>query len=204
VYSDYGWESSDETEANQLLFPYVCGRIRDERESLRVLDIGCGNGGLARRLSAMGHDVLGIDISGDGVRLAPEHVPSAGFRVASIYNEDFHAQVGADFDVVTALEVIEHLFRPAVRVERAKSALKPGGLFLFSNPYLGYLKNLALSLLNAWDRHFTVDWEGGHITFFSKRSLEKLLRDSGFRQIAFTGAGRAPLLWKSMLMEGRK
>jgi 2-polyprenyl-6-hydroxyphenyl methylase/3-demethylubiquinone-9 3-methyltransferase len=75
--------------------------------------------------------------------------------------------------------------------------LKPGGVIILTTPYHGYLKNLALSLLNAWDKHFTVDWEGGHIKFFSPKTLSAMLKEAGFGEIEFRGAGRLPYLWKT-------
>ncbi len=75
---------------------------------------------------------------------------------------------------------------------------------VLSTPYHGYLKNLAISLIGGWDRHFTVHWEGGHIKFFSKRTLVRMAAAVGFRNIEFYGAGRLSGLWKSVVMTGRK
>jgi hypothetical protein len=85
----------------------------------------------------------------------------------------------------------------------ARKALAPGGRFIVSTPYHGYLKNIALAVSGKFDRHFSVLWDGGHIKFFSRRTLAQMLADEGFEVVTFVGAGRLPLLWKSMIVEAR-
>ena len=50
------------------------------------------------------------------------------------------------------------------------------------------------------DHHYTALWDGGHIKFWSRETLTKLLEEFGFRVTDFRGAGRLPYLWKSMLV----
>jgi 2-polyprenyl-6-hydroxyphenyl methylase/3-demethylubiquinone-9 3-methyltransferase len=83
---------------------------------------------------------------------------------------------------------------------RAAELLKPDGFLLVSTPYHGYAKNLALSVVDGWDKHHTVDWDGGHIKFFSVRTLRTLAVEEGFEPSFFRGVGRWPYLWKSMIL----
>lgn len=71
---------------------------------------------------------------------------------------------------------------------------------IISTPYHGYLKNLALAATGKLDNHFTVLWDGGHIKFWSVKTLSKLLEEYGFEVVEFKGSGRIPYLWKSMLL----
>ena len=73
-----------------------------------------------------------------------------------------------------------------------------------TTPYHGYLKNLALSLAGKWDHHHTALWHGGHIKFWSRRSLTKLLTAESFLHQQFLGVGRLPWLWNSMVLVMRK
>lgn len=146
----------------------------------------------------MGHTVTGIDASQSGIDTARRREPRATFHRRNIYDPTPEEWVG-QFDVVVSLETIEHLQFPAVLVERAREALRPGGSLIVSTPYHGYLKNLALALTGRWDRHFTALWDGGHIQFFSKKTLGELLRREGFEGVRFRGCGRVPGLWMSMV-----
>jgi SAM-dependent methyltransferase len=107
------------------------------------------------------------------------------------------------FDVVISSDVIEHLFYPKELARFAKQCLKPNGQLIVTTPYHGYWKNLALALLNAMDRHHSVLWDGGHIKFFSVKTLSQLLNEEGFNDIQFKFAGRLPYLWKGMLASAR-
>jgi hypothetical protein len=85
----------------------------------------------------------------------------------------------------------------------ARKLLPVGGYLVISTPYHGYLKNIALSIFNKWDKHHTVLWHGGHIKFWSRKTLTQLLQDNGFEVVGFVGAGRFPYLWKSMILVAR-
>jgi 2-polyprenyl-3-methyl-5-hydroxy-6-metoxy-1,4-benzoquinol methylase len=108
------------------------------------------------------------------------------------------------FDVVVSTEVIEHLFSPHLLPIYARGALKQGGYLIITTPYHGYLKNLALAILNKWDHHHTALWHGGHIKFWSRATLTQLLTENGFQVVDFSGVGRLPYLWKSMVLVAQK
>ena len=76
----------------------------------------------------------------------------------------------------------------------------PGGLVIVSTPYHGYLKYLAIALPNRWDAHHCPWYDGGHVKFWSRRSLTQLLEQNGFRVVDFVGVGRFPWLWNSMVL----
>jgi hypothetical protein len=78
------------------------------------------------------------------------------------------------------------------------------GILIITTQYNGYFKNLMIALLNKSDTHFNPLWEGGHIKFFSKNTLEKLIYRNGFKLENFYGAGRIPYLWKSMILVCKK
>jgi 2-polyprenyl-6-hydroxyphenyl methylase/3-demethylubiquinone-9 3-methyltransferase len=71
-------------------------------------------------------------------------------------------------------------------------------------PYHGYLTNLVIAASGRSDAHFNPFWDDGHIKFFSVTSLERILRESGFIEIAIGGIGTVPFLWKSMVAVARK
>ncbi len=206
AYGDYGWTFSepDHTDA-YLLEPIVAmlPPLPADRHG-RALDLGCGNGWLSAWLAARGWQVVGVDPSSSGIERARESYPGVRFEVL-FAGTDLLERLGTEpFDLVVSTEVVEHLYAPRQWAAAAHAALQPGGTFLCSTPYHGYLKNLVLAATGQLDAHFTVLWEGGHIKFWSRASLGRLLTEAGFEQLVFRGAGRLPLLWKSMVMGGRK
>jgi hypothetical protein len=59
-------------------------------------------------------------------------------------------------------------------------------------------------LAGHWDRHANPLWDGGHIKLWSRTTLSALLREAGFENLQFRGAGRCPALWMTMIMSGDK
>jgi 2-polyprenyl-3-methyl-5-hydroxy-6-metoxy-1,4-benzoquinol methylase len=199
----YDYASAEEAWSNGYVAQHVLKRLRAEPNIRRVLDAGCGNGTLTARIAAEGFEVTGFDSSTSGIVHARAAFPAARFEVASVY-DDLSGRFGDVFDACVCVEVIEHLYDPRIFVGRVCDVLRPGGLFIVSTPYHGYLKNLALALTGKMDRHFTALWDGGHIKFWSRSTLTDLLAERGFDVIHFAGAGRIPFVWKSMIATARK
>jgi 2-polyprenyl-6-hydroxyphenyl methylase/3-demethylubiquinone-9 3-methyltransferase len=153
-----------------------------------------------RAIKDQGFDVCGFDPSKEGIELASSANPDIRFLNIGVYDQPPEEWLGA-FDLVVSTEVVEHLYNPRALPAFAKKVLKPGGHALITTPYHGYLKNLALSVLDKWDAHHTVFWEHGHIKFFSRHTLKKLFEDDGYQTCSFKGLGRLPWLWMTMLME---
>lgn len=61
-----------------------------------------------------------------------------------------------------------------------------------------------LSLADHWDKHLNPLFDGGHIKFFSRRTLSAVITEVGFRDFQFYGVGRLPYLWKSMVVSAIK
>ena len=169
-----------------------------------VLDLGCGNGALAEELLSWGYDAIGIDPSASGIAQARRRLPSTPFHQAPADPSELAQLNLPAFDAVLSTEVVEHVYSPRQWAAAAYASLKPGGVLICSTPYHGYLKNCALALSGKLDAHFTALWDGGHIKFWSRRTLTALLQEASFQVVSFRGAGRWPWLWKSMLIGARK
>lgn len=186
----------------------VLKRLAQEEGIHAVLDAGCGGGDFSIGLHEAGYSVYGCDLSVSGIRHAAS-LDVGRFEIASLYENLTKPFALTHFDAIVSVEVIEHLYSPRTFVQRAHEALRPGGLLVVSTPYWGYLKNIALAVTNRTDKALTVLWEGGHIKHFSRSTLSKLMKSSGFEVIGFDGCGEGlrrytPGLWNGMLMTFRK
>jgi 2-polyprenyl-3-methyl-5-hydroxy-6-metoxy-1,4-benzoquinol methylase len=188
--------------AHEYLGPAVLELLRDAG-ARRVLDLGCGNGTFTARIVDAGYEVVGVDASPTGIAIASRAVPAATFLEHSLENP-LPSELRRQFDVVTAVEVIEHLPIPAVLCARACEALRPGGRFILTTPYHGYLKNLALALSGQLDSHWEPGRDGGHIKFFSRATITDVIRRQGFEVTRFLRVGRIPPFAKSMVVESRQ
>jgi SAM-dependent methyltransferase len=203
---NYEYSDNKASCAHDYLLPSLLREVSAlaQGRSLKIVDLGCGNGYVAAQIAAFGHIVSGVDVSSDGIAIACSSFPGVVYHRGSVYDDDLPERIQAPVDCVISLEVIEHLFFPRKLFEQSYRVLIDGGVVIVSTPYHGYLKNLTLSVMNGWDRHFGVDWDGGHIKFFSKTTLWRMASTVGFKDIRFLAVGRLPGLWKSMIMIAQK
>ena len=100
----------------------------------RVLDVGCGGGILAESMAKKGATVTGIDLSEKALKVAELHSLESGVQVRyeMIAAEDLAAREPGQYDVVTCMEMLEHVPDPSAVVEACATLVKPGGQVFFS------------------------------------------------------------------------
>jgi len=101
----------------------------------RVLDIGCGGGILSDAMARRGGDVLGIDLAGKALKVAQLHALEAGtsnVEYREVSAETLAAEAPRQFDVVTCMEMLEHVPDPSSIVAACAALVKPGGWVFFS------------------------------------------------------------------------
>ena len=142
-----------------------------------ALDIGCGAGLLAEPLARLGAAVTGIDAAPENIVVAAQHAQASGlaidYRAGSL-----PAIRGERFDLVTSLEVIEHVTDPRVFVAGLAAALAPGGLMILSTPNRTPLSRLGLILVGEGTGlipRATHDWR----RFLTPDELTGLLEEAG-------------------------
>ena len=203
-YSEFGFLGSQASHMHKHFIACLLDLAGSLKPDARVLDVGCGNGYTCGKFLEHGAQVVGIDLSREGIELARREYPEGRFELVGA-DDDLLEKLGEEpFDLVVSTEVVEHLYAPRRWAKGCFAALKPGGLFICTTPYHGYMKNLALSLLGKWDAHANPLWDGGHIKLWSKRTLFALLTEAGFRNLEFQGAGRWPGFWMTMIVKAEK
>lgn len=150
------------------------------RPPARLCDIGCGNGGLLKRMTAAGYDVVGIEPYAEAVRSAV----ADGLRVVRGSAESVPLELSdARFDAVTMMHVLEHTLDPAAAVRSAVELLAPGGTFIVETP--NQASRGALEAGIAW-RWLDVP---RHLNFFTPDSLRLICERAGLEvvDVDYTG-----------------
>ncbi len=171
------------------------GRAIRSFDGLSLLDIGCGGGLLSEPLAKQGFAVTGIDPAGENVRIASAHAAEANVTVTyRAETAETLVSEGATFDVVLAMEVIEHVPDPAAFVATAASLVKPGGLLMVST--INRTKRaFALAILGAeyilrWLPVGTHSWD----RFVTPEEFTGFIHDSGLDVFERSGMVYNPLV----------
>jgi 2-polyprenyl-6-hydroxyphenyl methylase / 3-demethylubiquinone-9 3-methyltransferase len=157
-------------------------RKLDCLRGLRMLDIGCGGGILSEPLARLGARVVGADPSEDNIDVACAHAEELGLPVEYLATtaEDL-AAAGERFDVVLAMEVVEHVIDMPLFVATCAGMVRPGGL-LIAATLNRTLKSFALAIVGAeyvlrWVPRGTHQWD----KFVTPRELETAIESAGLR-----------------------
>jgi 2-polyprenyl-6-hydroxyphenyl methylase / 3-demethylubiquinone-9 3-methyltransferase len=155
-----------------------------------ALDVGCGAGLLAEPLARLGARVTGVDAAPENIGAARAHAAAMGLDIEYVAGgiEDL---AGRTFDLVTSMEVIEHVADPAGFVAGLADGLAPGGLLILSTPNRTALSRLAMITLGEGSGAIpkgTHDWH----QFLTPQELTALLEDAGLVVTDLRGLGFSP------------
>ena len=119
-------------ELNPVRLQWIEQRVR--LPDCAVLDVGCGGGILAEAMSARGARVLGIDLAGKSLQVARLHALESGATVQyrAVPAEELAQEMPGQFDLVTCMEMLEHVPDPAQTIAACARLVRPGGHVLFS------------------------------------------------------------------------
>ncbi|NEN75783.1 bifunctional 2-polyprenyl-6-hydroxyphenol methylase/3-demethylubiquinol 3-O-methyltransferase UbiG [Pelistega sp. NLN82] len=119
---------------NPLRLQWIEEQVGKPLQGLRILDIGCGGGILAESLAKKGATVTGIDLAQQSLTVARLHSLESGVKVdyQCISAEDFAEQHPEQFDIVTCMEMLEHVPNPASIIQACQKLVKPNGHVFFS------------------------------------------------------------------------
>lgn len=199
------WDSEGESRPLHDLNPVRLGYIAERAvlKGARVVDVGCGGGLLSEAMASAGADVVGIDLAPAVLEVARLHLLESGLKVdyRETGAEALAQAVGGQFDVVTCLEMLEHVPDPASVIRACADLLRPGG-------------RLFVSTLNRTPRSFATAIVGAeylmrllprgthHYARFIKPSeLGADLRAAGLVLEDLRGIGYNPLTRKAWLSD---
>jgi len=135
-FAKHWWDSAGELKSlhdiNPLRVKYIDNIVKLKDKT--VLDVGCGGGILSESMCKIGAKVSGIDMSTDAIKVAKLHQHESGTKVdySVTTAEEFAAKNPEKFDVVTCLEMLEHVPDPVSVIKACSELVKPGGHIFFS------------------------------------------------------------------------
>lgn len=192
------WDPESEFKPLHAINPLRLGWVQDIAGSLngkKVVDVGCGGGILAESMAVAGAQVTGIDLADKSLTVARLHSLESGVKVdyKSISAEDFAAQHAGQFDVVTCMEMLEHVPDPASIVQACSQMVKPGGWVFFStlnrNP-----KSFLFAIVGA-EYVLRLLPKGTHSyeKFIKPSELSRAVRQSGLTVMQMAGMEYNPI-----------
>ncbi|MBZ2206748.1 bifunctional 2-polyprenyl-6-hydroxyphenol methylase/3-demethylubiquinol 3-O-methyltransferase UbiG [Massilia soli] len=180
-------------EINPLRLEWI--NARAPLRGKKVIDIGCGGGILAESMARKGADVTGIDLSEKALKVADLHSleSEVSVRYKHIAAEEMAAQEPGQYDVVTCMEMLEHVPDPSSIVRAAAALVKPGGLVFFStlnrNPKAYLFAVVGAEYLLRMLPKGTHDYA----KFITPAELSQFVREAGMHVDAFKGLSYNPL-----------
>lgn len=164
---------------------HIDARERFALAGRSAIDVGCGAGLLAEPLARLGAKVTGVDAAPENIAAAKAHAEGQGLAI-TYHAGELAALPPARFDLVTSMEVVEHVTDPAAFIGELAARLAPGGLMILSTPNRTMLSKLLL--VEAAERvgavpRGTHDWD----QFLKPEELTKLLEGAGLEVVDRTG-----------------
>lgn len=181
-------------EINPLRLAHI-ERLAGGLSGKRILDIGCGGGILAESMAAKGATVTGIDLADKPLKVAMLHRMETGsgvdYRLVSA--EDLAAELPGAFDIVTCMEMLEHVPDPPAIVEACARLVKPGGLVFFSTINRN-AKSFLFAIVGA-EYVLNLLPKGTHeyARFIRPSELSRACRDAGLAVFDLTGMTYNPV-----------
>ena len=198
AFASNWWDPQGDLKTLHDINPLRLDWIRTQAGSLtglRTLDVGCGGGLLAEALAAEGAQVTGIDLAKQALQIARLHGHESGIQVdyECISAEDYAQQHAGQFDLVTCMELLEHVPDPASVVRACARLVRPGGLVCFStlnrNPKSFLLAIVAAEYLMRMVPRGTHSYE----QFITPSELAAAARSAGLDVVTLSGMGYQPL-----------
>ena len=163
--------------------------LRRPLEGKSALDVGCGAGLLAEPLARLGAKVTGIDATPEVIAVARGHASAMGLEID--YRQGDVQALDGKYDLVTCLEVIEHVADPAAFLKALAARLAPGGLLILSTPNAtGWSRLLMITLAEGLGQipKGTHDFD----KFISPERMKTLMADAGLECVDVEGIAWSP------------
>lgn len=204
VIASRWWDPQGEFKPLHLINPLRLDYIAQQCDGVFgkvALDIGCGGGLVSEGLALAGAQVTGIDLAEQALQVARLHALESQLTIdyQLIAAEQFAAAHPAQFDLVTCLEMLEHVPDPSAIVQAAADAVKPGGYVFFST----LNRNIKSWLLGIVAAEYVLGWvpkgTHQHQKFIQPAELLRMTDAAGLEPLAMTGIHYLP--WRGFYLD---
>ena len=163
-----------------------------ELRGLRLLDVGCGGGILSEALAERGATVVGIDLAASALQAAEAHRAGQAVEYRLESSRETAAR-GEVFDVVTCMEMLEHVADPAAVLRDIHALLKPGGWAFFSTINRTFKARLGAVYAAEYLLHLVPQGTHQYDWFIRPAELSRMAERAGLAPVAFCGMDYLPL-----------
>jgi 2-polyprenyl-6-hydroxyphenyl methylase/3-demethylubiquinone-9 3-methyltransferase len=191
------WDETSEFKPLHAINPLRLGWIQNKTAlaNMKTIDIGCGGGILSESIAKCGADTTGIDLSSKALKVAKLHAleTQTSIQYELISAEEMAIKNPATFDIVTCMEMLEHVPDPRSVVQAAAKMAKPGGILFFSTLNRN-LKSYLMAIIGA-EYVLNLLPKGTHdyAKFIKPSELSSYIRDAGLDPFDMTGLHFNPI-----------
>lgn len=180
--------------------------IKEHHQGNVILDIGCGNGLLLYQFRSSYEKLIGIEYSSSRLEQAKINLADFYFEAIQGSAEDLSAIESSTVDTIISADTIEHIPDVYAAVNEMYRVLKPNGKLIINTPNIAFIKKRLLLLLGRFPSTSQSNeglgndilFDGGHLHYFTFRSLSLLLEKSGFLVEKKTGYGKYGFIQNSI------
>jgi 2-polyprenyl-6-hydroxyphenyl methylase/3-demethylubiquinone-9 3-methyltransferase len=196
--ADLWWDPNGEFRALHEINPVRLAYVRDRAglHDKRILDVGCGGGLLAEAMAAEGAKVTGIDMVGPTLAAAQKHALESGLSVdyRQTTAEEWAKNHGGSYDVVTCMELVEHIPDPAGLIQAMAHMVRPGGDIFFATLNRTWPARLLVIWLSEYVLNLVRKGTHTYHKFVQPRELARWGEQAGLEVRNLTGLRYLPFI----------
>jgi len=157
--------------------------IKTIGQNKKVLDVGCSEGTLSKKMSENNCTVVGIELNQEAAKIAEKYCTD--LIMDDVESVRLNSKFEKYFDVILFADILEHLREPSEVLVRFKKYLKDDGIIIISVPNIANWRKRVQLLFGRFDYQEYGILDSSHIKFFTKKSTEKMIEDAGYENIKF-------------------
>lgn len=172
--ADFGTVSMEE----ELMFDMLEKYSTQQKKILKVLDVGCGSGTIAKKIKDAGHIVKGLDFSEEALKRAT----ARDIETQQCNLDEGIPELDNSYDIVWEGDIVEHVFDPIGLLKESARVLKPGGILLVTIPSdVGLVSRIKMLFgISHQEQMYMTSGFYKHHTFFTPRLIRFMLKRAGF------------------------